>query len=1119
MASDLLQLAWNQLWQVTLLIVVVAILVRLFARNRPQLAHLLWMLVLLKCLTPPLWSSQFGLFSWMQPGMTLPSVSVADEAEPGTTVPPPVEDQPRSAALDLDSPPSGDSERRISVSIGPAVSRVTDLEASPARNVLDVEPVRSGNAQSRRSSESPDAPRAQRLFTSGESGDLRWKLSGISMAIAWCTGMLIVIAVAARQWIRYRSHIRRVAAPADVRIVDMAEQLAKRLGMWVTPRVLVVQDEAISPAVIGFWAPTVLLPGSILDDMPRAKLEPILAHELIHARRLDAWAGLLQIAAQAVWWFHPLVWRVGKRLLHEADRCCDEAVVAELGCAPSHYADCLLDVIELRMDAEAVSFPPVPGLGSAEGTAQRLERIMKLRKGCRKRTPWWCWMTVFALAAVVLPGAAMVANDRENSTQPPEETEEKQMPASVEEAPEDKNESPGDTVPSGSCLEEHIMYHLPDENGVIWTGERLGSPIKRRIYLPAIDLDNVLPWQGHFETVIEYVERDDPRRTPSGIYLVDQPAEENAPRVQQRFGVYSVLSQILKAHANDHSPYESYLHRGIPDRKGDDTRWDMHAHCIAILFDEFDMKPFHPKGDVEAWFEDDQLVVSAEQRDAEKVRQAVSLMLQSATSYFASGSSLPSFHHIDNWWDELVKAPWVNMSFEADELLAAIMRAGTDKTVPDELRSPLAKDGPISRLEAEGHLVTVCSDVLNRVCSPHLELRANINGDGEPKLLYMHCSDGKLHLSAPEPCREIIERALKSMRTGEEIQHSVEVRFVTLSDEDMKSTLGTRRWAALPLPTEHRDRILQRDRVGGQTLAEPPSTAVVSVESRGSRLGMYLSEEEAHQLLTTVHESPDSNYLQAPKITIFDGQEACVSDTTMTPFVVDVVPIVGEFATAYQPVIEVVHEGLEIHLNPQVDQNGSVQLDFDAAIRCITEVEEHDYLGVKEMLDRHAPEGEDVDVEYSSPTIEEEITTKLQREAGALGRRMTVSDYAGMASDLADGITGCLIDLVLDVPPPYKPEEDGIGGEQGVGSFAEPYNGCVVQVPIVQTTRIASTVNIPKGKSLLLNMPPAPGESKTPHRVAIISTDVLRTDFWENLPSDWPADSPSEAASVEPTLR
>ena len=64
--SPLMAAAWSQIWQVTAVIVIVGAIVRVLCKRRPHLAHVLWMLVILKCLTPPLWSSPTSLFSWLQ---------------------------------------------------------------------------------------------------------------------------------------------------------------------------------------------------------------------------------------------------------------------------------------------------------------------------------------------------------------------------------------------------------------------------------------------------------------------------------------------------------------------------------------------------------------------------------------------------------------------------------------------------------------------------------------------------------------------------------------------------------------------------------------------------------------------------------------------------------------------------------------------------------------------------------------------------------------------------------------------------------------------------------------------------------------------------------------------
>ena len=72
--DELVSLIWAQFWQLTVLILVVGAVTHTLCRRRPHLAHLLWMLVLVKCLTPPVWSSPLGVFSWAQaPVMTAAS--------------------------------------------------------------------------------------------------------------------------------------------------------------------------------------------------------------------------------------------------------------------------------------------------------------------------------------------------------------------------------------------------------------------------------------------------------------------------------------------------------------------------------------------------------------------------------------------------------------------------------------------------------------------------------------------------------------------------------------------------------------------------------------------------------------------------------------------------------------------------------------------------------------------------------------------------------------------------------------------------------------------------------------------------------------------------------------
>jgi general secretion pathway protein D len=80
--------------------------------------------------------------------------------------------------------------------------------------------------------------------------------------------------------------------------------------------------------------------------------------------------------------------------------------------------------------------------------------------------------------------------------------------------------------------------------------------------------------------------------------------------------------------------------------------------------------------------------------------------------------------------------------------------------------------------------------------------------------------------------------------------------------------------------------------------------------SNAASLGFaILSDIEAYFFIEAAQGDKRSNVLQAPKVTLFNGQQAFVSDTSQSPFVISVVPVVGDFAAAQQPVIVVLSEG------------------------------------------------------------------------------------------------------------------------------------------------------------------------------------------------------------------
>jgi len=82
-----------------------------------------------------------------------------------------------------------------------------------------------------------------------------------------------------------------------------------------------------------------------------------------------------------------------------------------------------------------------------------------------------------------------------------------------------------------------------------------------------------------------------------------------------------------------------------------------------------------------------------------------------------------------------------------------------------------------------------------------------------------------------------------------------------------------------------------------------------------------LSDIEAYFLIQAAQGNTRGNIMQAPKVTLFNGQNAYVSDTTQRPFVTSVVPVVGDFAAAQQPVITVLSEGTSVNVQAVVSSD------------------------------------------------------------------------------------------------------------------------------------------------------------------------------------------------------
>jgi uncharacterized protein (TIGR03435 family) len=116
----------------------------------------------------------------------------------------------------------------------------------------------------------------------------------------------------------------------------------------------------LEPGVFGIHNPVLLLPKGIEDRLSPAQLQAILAHELCHIRRRDNLTAAIHMAVEAVFWFHPLAWFIGARLVEERERACDEEVL-RAGNEAQTYAEGILQICKFYLESPVACMSGVTG--------------------------------------------------------------------------------------------------------------------------------------------------------------------------------------------------------------------------------------------------------------------------------------------------------------------------------------------------------------------------------------------------------------------------------------------------------------------------------------------------------------------------------------------------------------------------------------------------------------------------------------------------------------------------------------------------------------------------------------------------------------------------------------
>ena len=214
------------------------------------------------------------------------------------------------------------------------------------------------------------------------------------LVLAWSAGVLLLSLRAWQQWRRLKVLVC-VAERAPLwqaRLNLMADRFGLRRRVAVLCSKLVV-----TPILVGWIRPVILLPMAVACDFPVTQVELILAHELAHLKRLDPVANLFQVILETLHFYHPVVHWISRDVRNEREICCDQLALSVTGGSRQEFAATLAQLGELRQRPGSLLLAANGGI-----LLDRVQyMVLPAQRVERRRTP--------AHLVAVLLGATLIA--------------------------------------------------------------------------------------------------------------------------------------------------------------------------------------------------------------------------------------------------------------------------------------------------------------------------------------------------------------------------------------------------------------------------------------------------------------------------------------------------------------------------------------------------------------------------------------------------------------------------------------------------------------------------------------------------------------------------------------
>lgn len=227
-------------------------------------------------------------------------------------------------------------------------------------------------------------------------------LTTIQLVFAgYLAGVVVVLLPTAIAIARMR-RVRAGARLADPRWQRQLENARMQLRHRRRVRLFVSREVAV-PVTWGSWSPVIVFPDAA-ESWSDDELRIALLHELTHVRRSDWLLEIVARVACALYWFHPGVWYVARRLHDDCELACDDGVLGS-GIRASDYASLLVRAAEslgqVRQSSASLA------LSRRHGLRARLAAIVDVNRSTVPIGRRWRFGAAAATLTLVWPMSAI----------------------------------------------------------------------------------------------------------------------------------------------------------------------------------------------------------------------------------------------------------------------------------------------------------------------------------------------------------------------------------------------------------------------------------------------------------------------------------------------------------------------------------------------------------------------------------------------------------------------------------------------------------------------------------------------------------------------------------------